>query len=66
MLEFLDEQSIKLYWIICIYIIPVRNQNHVSQDLIPIIYATANENTYDSTTVATNSTIGYDRNELGL
>jgi hypothetical protein len=27
---------------------------------------TANENTYGSITVATNSTIGYDRNELGL
>ena len=27
---------------------------------------TANENTYGSTTVATNITIGYDRNELGL
>ena len=27
---------------------------------------TTNENTYGSTTVATNSIIGYDRNELGF
>ncbi|MBV9177632.1 MAG: hypothetical protein JO297_11405 [Nitrososphaeraceae archaeon] len=41
----------------------MRNQNHVSQDRVHIVYnTTIKENTYGSTTVAADSTIGYDRN----